>query len=406
MFGLCIPVTISAQQDSGATASAEAPASSRRDDGRAQYPAWLANGFAAVNVGLIDYSFSDLQLEPGHQVGPISVPHVAVRAVLFGHQFGKYVSAQASYIRPVKYVKYTNVDGSGTTHTVWMHFGSLTLQSRVPIDDHFSVYGEGGLGITNRSGFDVDDVAIVKDAHFSSVLLGGGLEYRVNGTWDVVAGASYIPRRSRDRQPTTLFSSAGFRYTMRPLDAAQVDATRAAGFIFPEHVIQAGYATDAFGFRINNFVSKTVPIFWGGHVEVKRSRVTIQYQRNVFHTRKVFAIDIGVSASQWTSRNNAEAFRTVSIFPLLRFMVLRLRPADVYFAYSVAGPSYISRKVIDGLGTGGPFTFQDFMALGLFIGQNRHLNAEVNLNHYSNGNLLRENAGVKIPLTLKLGYAF
>jgi hypothetical protein len=62
--------------------------------------------------------------------------------------------------------------------------------------------------------------------------------------------------------------------------------------------------------------------------------------------------------------------------------------------------------VLDGLPTGKHFTFQDFMALGVFVGPNRRLNLELNLNHYSNGNIFTENAGVKVPLAVKVGYAF
>ena len=46
------------------------------------------------------------------------------------------------------------------------------------------------------------------------------------------------------------------------------------------------------------------------------------------------------------------------------------------------------------------------MGLGLFMGKNRKLNAEVNINHYSNGNLFPDNDGVKIPLTFMVGMTF
>lgn len=374
-------------------------------DERAQYPAILSNSFVGINIGHIDYPFSDVQLEPGHRVDTIAVPHVAVRALLFGHHFGKYLSAHAGYMRPVKYVKYRNVDGHGT-RSVWLHFGTLTLQSRVPVHERLSVYGEAGLGITNRNGFEIDDAPVVEDAHFSSWLLGAGVEYHVNQTWDLVAGTAYIPRHSKTRQPHTLFTSGGLRYNMRPLPPARVEETLAAGFVFPEHLIQVGHATNAFGYGVNNFVSKTIPVFWGGAVEVERSVATVQYQRNLFHTKKVFAFDVGASFGWWKSRHNGERFRTVSVYPLLRFMVLRRKSADLYVSYSVAGPSYISRRVIDARETGSHFTFQDFMSVGAFIGPDKHFNAEINLNHYSNGNLFAENAGVKIPVTFKVGYAF
>ncbi|HWJ25865.1 MAG TPA: acyloxyacyl hydrolase, partial [Flavisolibacter sp.] len=78
----------------------------------------------------------------------------------------------------------------------------------------------------------------------------------------------------------------------------------------------------------------------------------------------------------------------------------------LYFNYSVAGPSYISKVVIDSSETGKHFTFQDFMGMGIFAGKNRHLNAEIKIQHYSNGNIFPRNAGVKVPLTFNLGYAF
>lgn len=399
----CLGTVVSAQQ--GATPS-DSSTNADEGDARAQYPPFLSNSYFSLNVGSISYPFSRRQLEPGYQAESVDVPHVAVRAILFGHHFGKYLSAQASYIRPVKYVVYKNVNEHRTSHFVWMHFGSLTLQSRAPVNRRLSIYGEGGLGITNRSGFEIDDAPVVKNAHFASVLLGAGLEYHASATWDLVSGITYVPPSSKDSQPRTTFVSAGFRYNMRPLPAERVEETRASAFIFPENLIQVGYATNAFGYRVNNLLSRTVPIFWGGRVEVERGIVSVQYQRNVFHTKKVFAFDLGASLSRWRSRQNREKFYTVAAYPLLRFTVLRTEPADLYVSYSVAGPSYISREVIDDRDTGRHFTFQDFMGMGVFMGRSKRINLEININHYSNGNILSENAGVKIPLAFKLGYAF
>jgi hypothetical protein len=85
---------------------------------------------------------------------------------------------------------------------------------------------------------------------------------------------------------------------------------------------------------------------------------------------------------------------------------LRTRPADFYLSYSLAGPTYISRVELDGLDTGHRFTFQDFIGTGMFLGRRRSVTIGLKINHYSNGNIFTENAGVKIPLTLALGYVF
>ena len=126
----------------------------------------------------------------------------------------------------------------------------------------------------------------------------------------------------------------------------------------------------------------------------------------MFHTGRLFGLDVGASASYWTSRDEVDRFVAVSAYPLFRLTPLRTPPADFYFFYSLAGPTYVSRSVIDGRDTGGGFTFQDFMGIGAFLGRARRLSVAVKINHYSNGNLLPDNAGVKVPLTLALGFTF
>lgn len=74
-------------------------------------------------MGYINYPFSAAQLEPGFVVESITVPHMAPRLILFGHQFNKYVSAQISYMRPVDWVTYKNINGDQSSHSVWMNVG-------------------------------------------------------------------------------------------------------------------------------------------------------------------------------------------------------------------------------------------------------------------------------------------
>jgi hypothetical protein len=376
-----------------------------QDDDRAQYPAAIENSFFSIGTGHLSYPFSQQQLAPGHTAGEIATPGVAVQAILFGRHLGKHISAQASYMRPVKYVKYRNLDGSGASRSVWMHFGTVTVQARTRVAGPLSVFGEAGLAVTSRRGFNLDEAPLVRDAQFASLLRGGGLEYRLNRSLDLVASAFYLPGHSQHNHPRTIFAAGAVRYTMRRLSDAQVAATRAAGYHFSKHLIQVGYATDAFGFGANDFFSKTVPVFWGGAVEVRRSVLSAQYQRNLFHTRKIFSFDVGASLGVWRSRQQ-DRFTTISAFPLMRFTLLRRKAADLYVSYAVAGPTYISKVVLDGLDTGTHFTFQDFMAVGIFAGTKRRFNVELNLNHYSNGNIFLQNAAVKVPLALKVGYAF
>jgi hypothetical protein len=374
-------------------------------DKRTQYPSFLSNSYFNVNIGYIDYPFSTAQLEQGNQVESIEVPHTAVRVVLLGRQFNKYLSAQVSYMRPVKYVAYKNINGDKLDHHVWMHFGTLSAKGQLPIGKKLAIYGEAGLGIVTRKGFTINEKPIVKNASYGTVFLGGGFELHANRRWDFLLGTSYAPGSINENQPHTIYYSAGFRYNMRPLSDERVQQAQQEGYIFPHNMIQVGTTTNSLGYNINNFTSKTIPIFWGGSIEIEKG-ITLRYQRNVYHTGKVFALNVGTSASWWRSKLNKDEFYTLALSPIFQFNVVRTKPVDFYVFYSMAGPSYISKLTIDGSKAGRHFTFQDFMGIGLFTGKDRHINAEVNINHYSNGNIFTENAGVKIPLTFTLGYAF
>lgn len=375
-------------------------------DQRTQYPFLLSNSYLVVDIGYVDYPFSGLQVEPGYHAESIHIPHLAVRLILLGHRFNKYLSAQISYMRPVLWVRYRNVNGIPSNRSVWMNLAGVTVRSTAPVKGPLSIHGECGLGMVTRSGFRIDDTPVVKDAHYSTILLGAGLQYRLTNTWDAGVSSTYSPANPAVKQPHTVLFSGGLIFNMRPLPLERVRDNLQSGFIFPRNLVQVGYATSEFGLGANDFVSKgAVPIFWSGSAVARRG-ASLHYQRNVFHGRRVFSLDCGASVAHWTSARDRKTFYTASVFPLLRFTALRLRPADLYFDYSLAGPTLISRVVIDGFDTGRHFTFQDFLGVGVYLGKKRNINAEIRIGHYSNGNLFPQNAGVEIPLTFNVGRTF
>jgi hypothetical protein len=372
-----------------------------------QYPPGLINSNFGVSIGYLHYNFTAKQLEPGFSVSSVNIPPIGVRVNLIGHRFNKYLSANIHYLRPVGWVKYKNVNGSNEEHSVWMNIAGLTLQSQLPLNKKVSLYGEAGLGIITRKGFKLNNVWAVKNAGYGTGFFETGFRYHVNPRWDLLASLSYSPAHGEERQPATYFYSFGFTNNMRPLSEEKLEAKRKAGYKFPRNTIQIGIAPGGIGYSVNNFVSKDspVPIFWGGDAEVK-SGIALHYHRNIFHARKVFSFDWGVSTSFWKSRLQQDNFFTISVFPVLRFNVIHTQPADFYFYYSIAGPTYISKTIIDGSNTGRHFTFQDLLGVGSFIGKNRKLNAEMRIGHYSNGNVFPYNDGVKVPLTFCAGYTF
>ena len=386
----------------GTCASAqEAPS----EDTRTQYPAFLTDSYFTLDVGRIGYVFSGDQLEPGFRAESIDVPGLAVRVDLFGYHVSKNLSAQITYIRPARYVAYRSINGDEVTSQVSTAYAGLTLGWEVPLTPRVSAYGEGGLGITSRSGIEINGVTVLHSAHYAAGLLGAGLAYHATPAIDVIFGATYSPGRKGLNQPSTRLYTMGVRYIMRALPAATVEENRRAGFAFPENLVRLGYTSNVLSYGVNTFFSRTIPIFWGGNVDTRQG-FTLDYERNVFHTKKKFAFDVGASASYWKSDGNGDHFATLSVYPLFRYFLARTEPADFYFSYSLAGPTLMSDTVIDGKDTGERFTFQDFMGIGAFFGKTRRMNAELGIKHYSNGNIFTRNASIKIPLTLTLGLVF
>lgn len=375
-------------------------------DSRAQIPRVLSNSFIGLNMGYIHYPFSEIQLEPGFRVESIRIPHLALQVLLLGHHFNDRLSAQITYMRPVNWVEFKSINGDGHIHYIRMNLAGLTLRSRLLARKRVAVYGEGGLNIITRKGFQYGGIEFIKDVNYASWILGAGMQYRVNKNWEAITSVTFSPEHRKRRQPQTIYYSGGFNYNLRRLSDDRFNRNSNTGMIFPKNNIQLGYSTNRYSYRVNDLVSKgAIPIFWGGEAEVEQG-VSIHYLRNIFHGRKLFSLDWGTSFSYWKSNRNKEEFFTLSVFPLFRFTFLHTTPADVYFYYSVAGPTFISRAMIDNVNTGKQFTFQDLMGIGTFAGKNRQINAEVRIGHYSNGNIFPDNEGVKIPLTFNVGYTF
>ena len=370
---------------------------------RIQYPWGLKNSYFGVSIGYINYPFSSAQLQPGFAVQSVKVPHIAPRLVLYGYEFNKYLAAQITYMRPVNWVEYHNINGDNATHTVWMNVAGLTLVGSLPISKKFSISAEAGLGIITRKGFEINNNTVVKGTTYATVLTGGAFRYHLNRKWDLQLSSVWSPENKKEKQPHTVYYAAGFNYHLRQLSKEKVESNIKSGYYFAKHFLQIGYSTNALGYGVNDLFSKTLPFFWGGAAHLKQG-VTVHYQRNIFHARKVFSLDLGTGISYWKSDLKKDKFFTASIYPVLRFTAVRSPKTDLFFEYTVAGPTFISKTIIDNENTGRRFTFYDAMGVGMFTGKDKRLNAGIRIAHFSNGNVFPNNNGVKVPLTFNLGY--
>lgn len=374
-------------------------------DTRTQFPPGLANSFIGVDFGTVDDPLSTQQLSSGATAASVRTPRGAFQVALFGHEFSKYLSGEIAYARPLRWASYTNANGTGLSPTVWVVQGEFSLTASLPLTGRLSVCGRGGLAITSRHGAQIGDTEIVASAHFPSALVGGCARMAINDRWQIVAGVTRIAGSREHVQPRTVLVTGGLRYYLRPRTAAELRRAAAGQRFFPAHTVSVGVVTGA-GYGVPHFFSSTVPIFWNGNVSIARG-VTLRYEQNVFHTASRFGFDLGASVGRWTSRRNGDAVTTLSVFPVLRFMLLRTGLADVGVSYSLAGATFISKRVLDDSPIGTTrFTFQDFMSVNAFVGQGRHVTVGIGLVHFSNGNLFPLNAAVATPLTVTAGYVF
>ena len=369
----------------------------------------LSNFYVGLEIGGINYAFSDAQLQPGFHAQPVEVPHLAARVVLFGHEFGKYLSVQLTDMRPIEWVKYDNLSAPNQTFgnfTVWMNVGGLTAKGRLPLGARWSLIGEGGVGLVTRRGFAINQTPVVNNASYATFLYGAGLDYRLNAHWDFLTEVTVAPGNASDNQPATYFFAGGFNYTLRRVTAETAGENTSNTPIWPKNVIEVGYITNALGYGVNNFLTKgKVPVFWPGAINVANG-FAVNFTRNLFHSRRWFALDWGTQVSGWRSMKDGERFATVAVFPAVRIPLIRTNPFEFYFTASDAGPALITRTTIDGQATGRTFTFQDYMGLGTYWGRKRRVTAEIKIEHYSNGNLFPENPGLTIPLGFYLGTSF
>jgi hypothetical protein len=368
----------------------------------------LINSYVGLHIGGITYPFSGAQLQPGFQVQSVATPPLAVRVIIYGHQFNKYFSAQISEMRPVEWVLYKNVNGDNFAHSVWMNIGGLTGKGSLPITRKISLFGEAGLGIVTRTGFSIGPGPAVTGASYSTILFGGGAEYALNDRWSLLASVVALPGNSGDKQPHSIFFSAGFDYTLRRLPSKVLAAgsgnSDEGQKIWPKNILQVGYINDAVGFGVNNAVIKA-KIFWPGNVYVGNG-VSVSFERNILHTRRWFALDWGAEISTWSSKLDHQRFYTAALYPVLRFPLVRTNPVEFYFSYSLAGPTLITRTELDDQKTGRNFTFQDYMSLGFYFGKKRKVAADFRVTHYSNGNVFPQNPGITVPLGFYVGTTF
>jgi opacity protein-like surface antigen len=364
-------------------------------DSRRKIPDIFQHSYLGFDLGYGDYHYDRFDLLPQFQARSKAYEHKVYHLYL-GHYFNPYLALQISLMRP--YYRLS----SQSLH-VRMSVLGITLRPTLPLNNRISIHGNIGPGYISRRGFISNDIDVVKGNKVLTLLTGGGISFKMSDRWFFDINTSYtLPNQSKN-QPPIFHTGAGVHYLIfsgkhpSPGDSDDIPA-----YLFPRDTVQVG------GFNRKWFnweVPDDLPIFWSGDVELK-SGITLTYQRNFFHTDRLFSFDWGVNLSRWVSKEKAEVFYGISLFPALKFWIIRSDKIDFYLTLGLAGPTFLSKKIIDDIDTGEHFTFYDFVGIGAFVGKNKHLNVYIQVAHYSNGNLFPENRGIRIPMTTNIGYAF
>lgn len=387
--------------------------SQEKDKQKTKFTKFLSKSYYSLNFGGIFYPFSNDNLTDGYATESFSRNWFSGR-LLLGHKLNDNFSIQFGTMRPASWFKYDNVNNIGYETSVWINAWSLSLKKDFNINKKTSFYAEAGVANLTRFGFSINNKVIYDDAHYASLIYGLGLQYWLSDKWRLSANGTFLPSSAKHNQPSISQISAGFEYHLQQVDDKIAKEYAENEYFFPNNIFQFSYGTGEIGFGFNqffgmslpvgNFESFGIPVFWVGEVKAQHA-VSVTYQRLIYRSEKIFSLDWGLSATYFQSRGKTDVF-AFSIFPVLRFYLLRNKSFDLYSNYSIIGPAYISQADIDGIKSGPNTTFQDTMGFGLFFGKERKYNFELRIMHYSNGNIFTRNSGVAIPIQFTFGKTF
>jgi hypothetical protein len=388
--------------------------SQENTDPKTQPSNFLSKSYYSINFGGIFYPFSNGNLIDGYASESLSRNYFSGR-MLLGYKIQPNLAVQFGTIRPAAWFKYDDINGIGYQNSVWINAWSVSLKKNINLNKKLSVYGEAGIANVTRVGFSINDKIIYDDAHFGSLLYGFGFNYKLNDKFRLNLYGTFLPKSTKENQPSISQASFGFEYHLNKLSKEIVNKHENNGHFFPKNMVQVSYGTSKIGFganrffgmslKVGNFESFGIPVFWVGEVKAENS-FSITYQRLAFRTEKIFSLDWGVSVTAFNTEATNEQVLAFSIFPTVRFYLMRRKGFDMYTNYSLIGPTLLTKSNLDNLNSGPKITYQDTMGLGIFFGKKRSYNAELRIMHYSNGNIFPQNAGVAVPIQFTLGKTF
>lgn len=73
----------------------------------------------------------------------------------------------------------------------------LTIATHFPLTKKLTVFGEAGLGVITRKGFEIDYKPVIKNATYATGLFGGALQYHLNKRWELQLSTAWSPANKK-----------------------------------------------------------------------------------------------------------------------------------------------------------------------------------------------------------------
>ena len=396
-----------------ASVLAQAPPDSAAASARRDYP-FLSRSYVQVVLGGIAYN--DRSLPDGYVAGRYS-PNPFSGRLSIGTYLTDGLALQYGTLRAAAWQKFHDINDTPYDRTAWVNLWMLTLRQRLRLGGRLSAVVEGGLANVTRRGFEWGDRDVVlPNVRYLSPVGGLHLSYALDARWDLLASVTLTPRHRGTGVAAIGHYGLGAQLNFRRLVPRA--ASEAAGHFFPERTLRVGYGTAAIGFAVNELLSMQLetagekkvglPVFWRGDVEARHT-LQVGYERQLYRGRKVFALGWGASATAFQTVRTRQWVGAASVYPVLNFYFLRRRAVQPYVTWSVIGPTFLTHADLEGADpedntTGPRITYQDFIGLGAHLGADGRHNVEAKIEHYSNGNIFNDNAGVAVPVVFSYGW--
>jgi hypothetical protein len=148
------------------------------------------------------------------------------------------------------------------------------------------------------------------------------------------------------------------------------------------------------------------PLMWSAKLKVDRA-VIIAYEKQIYSLSSYLEFYGGVSFGFLQKITEVEDKAQVTGgYLLTRLYFLNKKNLKLFFLWSPAGPSLLSKNKFSSTEFSNRFVFQDQFGIGGRVKGDKEYEIFAKLYHFSNGSLFPINGGIDIPLLVGMGVRF